>query len=255
MGTSFREDKKYLESLKSEIANQTNDRMTITNLYELYLEEKRVLLFEIPPALKGIPTSWKGHYYGRDSENLYPLSINKLERIRKQSNPYDWSQEIIENATIDNLDNEAVEKARKEYIAKHQNLEKEVKSWDTITFLNKSGICINSKITNAAIILLGKEDSSHLLGSYSPQITWVLQYKNKITPEDYEHFKIPFILTIDKVLSKIRNLKYRYIPAQTTLFPIEIPKYEAWVLREGLNNCPVEFTKKCLKEFLNAHGY
>ena len=237
VGTKYRENIKKLESLKTEIANKTNDRMTFLNIYELNIENKRVVMFQIPAATKGVPTSWEGHYYGRDSENLHPLSLNKLERIRKQIDNYDWSGEIIQDATIQDLDEKAIEKARKEYIGKHPHLEKEVNSWNDITFLNKSGVCINGNITNTAMILLGKEEKSYLLGNCAPQITWVLQYTNKITPEDYTHFKIPFILSIDEVLSRIRNLTYRYIPRQTTLFPIEIPKYEAWVLREALNNC------------------
>ena len=180
VGTNFRRDKKSIENLKSEIANKTNDRMTFINIHELFFDEKRVLLFEIPAALKGIPTSWEGHFYGRDSENLHPLSINKLERIRNQNNNYDWSGDIIKNATINDLDINAIEKARKEYIAKNDRLKKEVESWDNITFLNKAGICKNGKVTNTAMILLGKEESSYLLEDASPQITWVLQYKKRL---------------------------------------------------------------------------
>lgn len=50
-------------------------------------------------------------------------------------------------------------------------------------------------------------------------------------------FKIPFINVVDKVFAKVRNLTYRYMPNQLTLFPIETEQYNSWLIRELLNNC------------------
>lgn len=36
---------------------------------------------------------------------------------------------------------------------------------------------------------------------------------------------------------KIRNLTYRYMPNQLTLFPTETKQYDMWILRELMNNC------------------
>ena len=55
--------------------------------------------------------------------------------------------------------------------------------------------------------------------------------------KDYEIFKIPFINVVDKVFSKVRNLTYRYMPNQLTLFPMETEQYNSWLIRELLNNC------------------
>jgi len=55
--------------------------------------------------------------------------------------------------------------------------------------------------------------------------------------KDYEIFKIPFIQAVDKVSAKIRNLTYRYMPNQLTLFPTETQQYNNWMLRELLHNC------------------
>lgn len=43
-------------------------------------------MFRIPPAIKGIPTSWVGHWHARNGQELVSLSIEKLERIRNQNN-------------------------------------------------------------------------------------------------------------------------------------------------------------------------
>jgi ATP-dependent DNA helicase RecG len=48
-------------------------------------------------------------------------------------------------------------------------------------------------------------------------------------------FSIPFLLAIDEVYNKIRNLKYRYLQ-DGTLFPTEVLRYDPFVIREPLNN-------------------
>ena len=53
----------------------------------------------------------------------------------------------------------------------------------------------------------------------------------------YLIFKIPFITLSNRILEHIRNLTYRFMPNQMTLFPIETKQYDPWVLRELLNNC------------------
>lgn len=52
---------------------------------------------------------------------------------------------------------------------------------------------------------------------------------------DYAHFGPPLILSVDQVFAKIRNLVYRHMPGGY-LFPVEISKYDDWVIRESLHN-------------------
>ena len=44
------------------------------------------------------------------------------------------------------------------------------------------------------------------------------------------------MLEVDRVLAKIRNLRYRYLP-DNTLFPEELDMYDKYVIREALHNC------------------
>jgi len=90
---------------------------------------------------------------------------------------------------------------------------------DDITFLNKAKVLLNGKVTRAAWLLLGSEDTNTYVDNYIPYITWKLQEGTDII--DYEHFTIPFIITMDKASEKIRNLRYRYMPSQTTLFQMK----------------------------------
>ncbi|GAB6013630.1 ATP-binding protein, partial [Viscerimonas tarda] len=110
-------------------------------------------------------------------------------------------------------------------------------------FLDKARVTLDGKITNTAILLLGKSEASALLSPAIGQITWVL----KDAPEGYEHFYTPFILTVNKTLACIRNLKYRYMIDDTSLFPNEVTHYDEWVIREALNNAVAhqDYSKSC----------
>lgn len=231
-GTNFRTS--GLQSLKKELAGHTNERLTFLNIYELKIENKRVIAFQIPPAIKGIPTTWNGAAFAREDESTCPLPINKLDIIRNQIG-FDWSKEIVQGATIDDLDPEAIAKARELFIKKQRNPEQYTELSDE-ALLNKASILIKGKVTNAALILLGKPESSYLFDGFIPRITWTL-YNGDNTIKTYEHFDMPLLLAVDKVYAKIRNEKYRYIAEQLTLFPDEVNQYEPEVIKEILNNC------------------
>ena len=157
VGTGYRLDRPSLDRLKKEIADHTTNHLSFVEIYELNLPEGRVLMFQIPPAIRGIPTPWKGHYYGREGESLVPLSLKKMEQIRGQARQEDWSAQVCKGATIDDLDPEAILKARNEYKGKHPQKIEDIEKWDDVQFLNKCKLTIHGKITNASIILLGKQ--------------------------------------------------------------------------------------------------
>lgn len=236
IGTQYKPDRKLLDCLKHEIAEGTNGGITFTEIHELNYQGKRVVMFQIPAAPAGIPVSYKGHYYGRDGESLTALHLNELEAIRIQSRQWDWSAQIVKDATIEDLDPRAIALARSLYTNKNKHKAIEIAEWDDVTFLNKAKITIKGKITNAAIVLLGKEESESLISPAVAKIRWILKDSQGIE-RDYEIKSCPFIISIEEVYQKIRNLKYRYInPEFRTLFPEEVDTYEPYVIREAINN-------------------
>ena len=227
-----------LQSLKKEIANNTNERLTFLDIYELTMEKCRIVAFQIPPAIPGIPTTWNGAAWARENESLAPLPMNKVDLIRSQVG-MDWSKEIVKEATLDDLDPEAVAYARKMFSQKQEDrkLAKEILSGlSDIDVLNKAGICFKGMITRTALLLLGKKESAFYFDGFTPRITWTLYNADK-TVKAYEHFDMPFLLAVDKVYAKIRNEKYRYIAEQQTLFPEEVQQYDADLVKEIINNC------------------
>lgn len=202
--------------------------------YEFKIENKNVVLFEIFPA-SDRPVKFLGRASIRIGASKTLLEDHpEKERIIWQRR-LDWSGRICEQATINDLEIEAIKKAKQEYKSKLPQKSFEVDQWDDETFLNKVGLATHGNITNSAIILLGRPESSSLISPAVARISWILK-DNKNNEKDYEHFDPPLILNVDRVLAKIRNLTIRQLPSGT-LFPIEINQYDPWVLREALHNC------------------
>lgn len=235
VGTQYRKERKGLDQLKKEIGDRTINRITFIEIHELFLPEGRVIMFQIPAAPKGIPVAFDGHYYGRDNESLVPLNLEEFERIRAQATTEDWSAGIVENATIEDLDEKAILLARANFKNKFPDKANDVDTWDDITFLNKAKITIKGKITRTAIILLGKEESEHFINPAEAKIRWILRDETG-NDKDYLVVSCPFLLAVDTLYSKIRNLTYRYIKFGT-LFPEEVQQYEPYAIREAINNC------------------
>lgn len=235
VGSQFRSRRKDLDHLKGEITDKTTNRITFIEIHELHLNEGRVVMFQIPAAPKGIPVAFEGHYYGRDGEELVPLNIEEIERIRAQRTAEDWSAVVIPEASLEDLDAEAIAVARINYKNKFPDYSAEVDSWDTITFLNKVKLIVKGQITRTAIILLGKDESEHFIGPSEAKIRWLLK-DARGNDRDYLIVGCPLLLSVEKVYSKIRNLKYRYLK-DGTLFPDELDQYEPFTIREALNNC------------------
>ncbi len=70
--------------------------------------------------MPGIPTTWFGAAYARENESLVPLPMNKVDLIRSQIG-MDWSKGIVLEATIEDLDPEAVAYARKMFSQKQSD--------------------------------------------------------------------------------------------------------------------------------------
>lgn len=239
VGSEYRNNN-GLDALKHEIGSGTTGGISFIDIYEIFPvvdgEEKRVIMFQVPAAVTAVPTGWHNQEYGRDGESLVPLSEEKRERIRRQVR-LDWSKRFIPNATIKHLDVEAIAIARRKYKERmdEQYISDEVDQMTDEEFLERRKLVVHGKVTNAAMLLLGNAAYDYLFESV-PEASWRI-YDSKRMVKDYKIFKIPFITLSDRILENIRNLTYRYMPDQMTLFPMETKQYDTWVLRELLNNC------------------
>lgn len=236
VGTTYKNGEASLNNLKHDFAQHTTDGLTFREIIPIEVEGKRILMFKIPASPRNIVMKWKGIAYGRDGESLKPLNQAKQDEIRRQTPAPDWSAEIVPDATIDDLDEVAIAKARKMFKKVHSRIPvEEVNRWSTEEFLSKCELMINGKLTRAAIILLGKMFSDNKLRPAVAEVTWTLR-DEKQDVIDYEHFSVPFILTVDEILAKIHNLTLREMPGGT-LFPDTMKQYDDYTIREALHNC------------------
>lgn len=195
---------------------------------------EQVVLFEVYPAFDR-PVKFYGTAYVRDGTSKTELAKYPEKERAIWNRRVDWSANVCEQATLADLEPEAITKARQEYAVKFPGQIREFSAWDDTTFLNKVRLTIRGAVTHAALLLLGRPEASSLLAPAVARISWML--KNEHNEElDYEHFGPPFLLNVDRVLARIRNLTVRELP-DGTLFPVELTQYDPWVIREALHNC------------------
>jgi hypothetical protein len=144
IGTDYRREKERLHGLKHQIAQGTDPSTSFREIHELNTPSGRVVLFEIPAAPRGLPIAWQTHFYARDGSTLTGLSIAKQDEIRAQSLADDWSAIVCKDATIADLDPDAIAKARDIFIAKFRGRipEQAIRSWDDTTFLDQAKLTV-----------------------------------------------------------------------------------------------------------------
>jgi ATP-dependent DNA helicase RecG len=229
IGTKYRERRPLLDGLKHEMYERTGG-ISFRNIYETEIDGKRIIMFQIPAAVS-TPTLFDGHAYAREGESLHALSIDKMDAIRKSA--FDWSSNLAEGATLSDLSAEAIRKAKENYKTRNPSMVVDCDSWDDKTFLNKAKLIRNGRITHAALILLGKDESEHFVGS-SVKIRWKLIDKDG-GDKDFAIFGLPLLLSMDVAESKIRNLNYRFLRYGDMALN-EMQTYEPSTIREAISN-------------------
>lgn len=198
---------------------------------------QRVVLFEVHPAFDR-PVEFYGKAFVRNGSSKTALAKYPEKERAIWSRRVDWSAQVCEQATLADLDPLAIAEARRQFAEKNKTKPDrlaELAAWDDATFLNKAKLTVRGAVTHAALLLLGREESSSLLAPAVARISWIL--KNERNEElDYEHFGPPLLLNVNKVLARVRNLTVRELP-DGTLFPVELTQYDPWVIREALHNC------------------
>ena len=219
---------------------------------------KRVWIIHIPKHLPRRPVLAHKKAWQRIEDSLVEMTNERMSVILEEPiyTAKDWSAEIVSDATIDDLDEVAIAKARMMFKKVHSRIPaEEVNAWSIPTFLSKCGLTRDGGIIRAAIILLGKYESAFKLRPAVVQVTWTRR-DAKQDVVDYEHFTVPFILTVDEILSKIENLTLREMPGGT-LFPDTMKQYDDYTIREALHNCIAhqDYTLQQRINFVENPGY
>ncbi len=236
-----------INNIKSRIiGNCTNLDVERFNIREYVTTDtgKVIWVFNVPKHQFRLPVYAHKKAWQRIGDSLVEISQPRLDAIRYEVSKFeDWTAVIIHEASLSDLNEEAILKARQEFVKRNPKYTDDIDSWSDTKFLNKAKLTIKGKITRTALILLGNEESEHFLDS-TVKIRWNLKTIDN-EDKDFEIFSIPFILNLDNVYQKIRNLKYRYLRSGT-LFPEEMLRYDPFSIREPLNNAIAhqDYTRK-----------
>ena len=219
--------------LEANIYRDTGIRPHIYELYEDETERKgRVLVIDVPPRPAGTVFKFEDVPLMRVGEELKPMSDEVYLSIIQESEP-DFSQQICRGATLDDLDSDALSVLKEKYARKQNNPMFLTLSNGQI--LSDLKLITDEGVTNAAIILLGKED---FIKRVYPQASVMLEYRrseSQITFDNRISYSQPFFIMIDRLWHDIdlRNGKFQ-IKEGPYIF--DVPYFNEEVIRESINN-------------------
>lgn len=193
---------------------------------------KTVWVIHVPKHMKRRPVYAHCKAWQRMNDSLVELTDSRLRTILDEQEPiYDWTAQVIENASLNDLDPDAVNLAREGYKQRYPKFANECDTWSDQTFLDKAGLTIDEQITRTTLLLVGKEEKVHKL-NHIAQIVWKCFQDGRSFGDIYT---IPFIRTTTELLNRIRNYRFKIYP-KDSLIPAEVWKYDTESILEGLHN-------------------
>lgn len=195
-----------------------------------------VWLVHVPRHAPREPVLAHDKAWQRDGDSLVELRDDRRRAILAEHLAgEDWSAAVVPDATLDDLDETAVAKAREKYFEKHQRepWAAQIPLWSPEKLLDRIGLTIHARVTRAGLLLLGRpERATALLSPHPVEMTWKVA-----TERVAEHFHPPFLLTTTALAQRIRNPNIKLFPANE-LLAVTLPRYDTnTVLLEGLHNC------------------
>lgn len=228
-----RQNENSTGELEANIYRDTGIRPKIYELYEDETEKKgRVLVIDVPSRPAGTVFKFEDVPLMRVGEELKPMSDEVYLSIIQENEP-DFSQQICRDATLDDLDPDALSVLKEKYARKQNN--PIFLTLSNRQILSDLQLITDEGVTNAAVILLGKED---FIKRVYPQASVMLEYRHsesQITFDNRISYSQPFFIMIDRLWHDIdlRNGKFQ-IKEGPYIF--DVPYFNEEVIRESINN-------------------
>lgn len=228
-----RQNENSTGELEANIYRDTGIRPKIYELYEDEAEKKgRVLVIDVPSRPAGTVFKFEDVPLMRVGEELKPMSDEVYLSIIQENEP-DFSQQICRDATLDELDPDALSVLKEKYAKKQNN--PIFLTLSNRQILSDLQLITDEGVTNAAMILLGKEN---FIKRVYPQASVMLEYRHsesQITFDNRISYSQPFFIMIDRLWHDIdlRNGKFQ-IKEGPYIF--DVPYFNEEVIRESINN-------------------
>lgn len=197
---------------------------------KITIKQKNVIVIEVPPApIK--PVSVRGRYYIRTGSTNRLMDVSEICDLYSLSTSRSWDSQAVESAGIDDIDMSKVKEFMKQ-IKERRNLDFET---SPLEFLKKKLFINDGEVTNAAVILFGKDPQKF----FPARVVQIVFYRtNKAKPEFQEEVKGTIFEMIEKSFDEVLKLLsvkleiIRTINVQRSAVPPE-------ALREGIINALV----------------
>lgn len=158
---------------------------------------KKVIIIEVSKS--PVPISFRGRYYKRVGAQTVEMGWEDLQRFFLQKSGVTWDS-LPSSATLKDLDEETIRKFvhmarnRLPYINENEDVE---------SILDKLGLLEDGKITNAALLLFGKEPQRY----YIQAKVRIGRFKDPITIIDDKEIGAVFLIrTIETFITFRRNI-------------------------------------------------
>jgi len=218
-----------LERTKAGIASRIHLRVDVE---EIAHARGRVLRFRVPSRSIGLPVHYEGRYFMRSGEELVPMLPDVLRRIFDESGP-DYSAELVEAATMADLDPGAIEDFRRRW--QRKSGDERLAGRGAEQLLSDAELMIGGKLTVAALILFGSREA---LGRHLAQSELIFEYRSSDASgpaQARKEFRQGFFSWYDELWSTI-NLRNDLQHFQSGLFVLDVPTFNERAVREAILN-------------------
>lgn len=218
------------DKLEKDIFNFWKRRVSVEEYFD---DGKRALIINTPSRPIGEPLQFKGQYLMRVKDRLESMTPDQIKKIINES-VADYSSQIIKEASFEDLSAEALKELRR-LLQQSGRFQRNISGLNDKQLLTDLRLIQDSKITIAALVLLGKEDSVKRFLPYAEIRFGYKLTENEIRNQDTEIYASGYLLFYDKIWQKInsRNITL-HIPHGMLL--LDKKAFNEETIREAINN-------------------
>ena len=199
VGSDFAENE--TGNLEDEIYERLHIRVRTEELHDE--KGKRVLVINVPSRPIGKALRFEGVPLMRVGESLREMDDAEYFSIISEQDP-DYSARVCKGLTVEDLDEAAIEKMRVLIVKKRGKKDVTTMPLEQL-LIDLNLITKEGKLTNAALLLLGKEEA---IGRYMPQANVVMEYRagrSQVRYSSREEYRLPLFVAIDKIWAYVNQ--------------------------------------------------